>query len=110
MVSVTVVVWVIDPLVPVIVTVNVPLESPLEPVKVRVEMPLPPDVTAIALGLKLSPTPVTAVADRDTVPANPLRLVTVMVVDVEPSLDIRTLKGEALMLKSGAAGAVTVKA
>lgn len=108
--SVTVVECDNDPLVPVIVTVVVPRESALEPVKVRVAVPLPPDDTVIVVELKVSVTPFTEVAERVMVPLNPFRLVTVIVVEVDPSLDIERLDGEALMLKSGDAGAVTVNA
>ena len=99
-----------DPLVPVMVTVTVPRESPLEPVKVRVAEPLAPPDTVIVVELNVSVTPFTEVAERVTVPLNPFRLVTVIVVEVDPSLDIERLEGEALMLKSGGAGAVTVSA
>jgi hypothetical protein len=92
------------------VTVNVPRESELEPVKVRVAVPLPPEETVIVVELKVSVTPFTEVAERVMVPLNPFKLVTVIVVDVDPSLDIVRLEGEALMLKSGDGGAVTVNA
>ena len=95
---------------PVIVTVKNPLLSPLDPWKVRVAVPDPPADNVIVAGLNASVTPETELAERVIVPANPLRLVTVIVVEVEPSLDIETLVGEALMLKSPAAGAVTVNA
>lgn len=108
--SVTVVECDNDPFVPVMVTVNVPRESALVPVKVRVAVPLPPDDTVIVLELKVSVTPVTELGERVMVPLNPFRLVTVMVVDVDPSLDIERLDGEALVLKSGDGGAVTVSA
>ena len=93
------------------VTVEVvPRESVLEPVKVRVAVPVPPDATVIVVELKLSVTPFTDVAERVMVPLNPFRLVTEIVVEVDPSLDIVRLDGEALMLKSGVAGVVTVNA
>jgi len=81
-VSVTVVVCVIDPLVPVIVTVNVPRLSPLVPWKVSVEDPEP--VTDD--GLKVSVTPVTGEAESETVPVNPFNAVMVTVTDPEPVL------------------------
>jgi hypothetical protein len=90
------------------VTTNVPRESELEPWNVSVEVPVPPDDTVTLAGLKVSVTPLTADADSDTVPLKPFRLVIVIVVDVEPNLDIEALEGETLMLKSGVAGAVTV--
>ena len=99
-----------DPLVPVMVTVVVPRESALEPVNVRVAVPLPPDETVIVVELKVSATPLTEVAERVMVPLNPFKLVTVIVVEVDPSLVIVRLEGEALMLKSGGEGAVTVNA
>ena len=109
MVSVTVVECVSVPLVPVMVTVNVPRLSPDEPVKVSTEVPDPPEDTVIEAGLKLAVTPVGGFAESVTVPLNPFRLVTVIVVETDPSLCIVTLAGEALMLKSGGGGAVTVK-
>jgi len=60
--------------------------------------------------LKVSVTPVTGVADSETVPLNPSRLETMIVTDPDPDRCIVRLDGEALMLKSGAAGAVTVNA
>ena len=110
MVSVTVVVCVIEPLVPVTVTTNVPRESPLDPWNVKVAVPVPPDVTVMLVGLKVSATPVTDVADNETVPANPFRLVTVIVTEPDPVRCMVRLEGDAEMLKSGGAGAVTVRA
>ena len=92
--------WLVAPLVPVIVTVKNPLLSLLVPWKVSVAVPDPPAVRVIVVGLNVSVTPVTGLAERVIVPLNPFRLVTVMVVDVEPVLDIETLVGEAPMLKS----------
>jgi len=104
----TVVEWVRLPLVPVMVMVNTPVwvPGPL-PVNVSVDVPLP--LVTLA-GLKLALTPVgSALVESVTVPLNPLSDVIVMVVDVEPLFDIDRLEGEALMLKSGDAGAVTVR-
>jgi hypothetical protein len=108
-VSVTVAVWLIDPLVPVMLTVKVPRESALVPWNVSVEVVDPPADTVTGLELKVSVTPATGSAERDTVPANPFKLVTVMVTDPDPVRCIVRLVGEALMLKSGAAGGFTVK-
>jgi len=97
--------WVRLPLVPVMVMVNVPVLAPL-PVNVRVEVPLPVKLA----GLNVAVTPEgSAPVESETVPLNPLSDVMVMVVDVAPFLDIVKLEGEALMLKSGDAGAVTVR-
>ena len=60
--------------------------------------------------LKVSVTPVTEVAESETVPLNPPWLETVIVTKPDPVRWIVRLDGEALMLKSGAAGAVTVNA
>ena len=60
--------------------------------------------------LKVSVTPVTGEAESEAVPLNPFRLVAVIVTDPDPVLCIVRLDGEALMLKSGEAGAVTVNA
>jgi len=64
----------------------------------------------IVVELKVSVTPVTGVANSKTVPLNPLRLETVIVTDPDPVRCIVRLDGEALTLKSGAAGAVTINA
>ncbi len=96
------------PLVPVMVMVNTPVwvPGPL-PVNVSVEVP-PPPVTLV--GLNVAVTPVgSALVDSDTVPVNPLSEVIVIVVAAEPPLDIVRLVGDVLMLKSAAAGAVTVR-
>jgi hypothetical protein len=106
--SVTVVEWVRLPLVPVMVMVNTPVwvPGPL-PVNVSVEVPPPPVTLA---GLKLALTPVgSPLVESVTVPLNPLSEVMVTVVDVEPLFDIVRLEGEALMLKSPAPGALTVR-
>ena len=76
----------------------------------RVALALPFAGTLTDAGLKVSVTPVTDVADNETVPVNPLMLVAVIVTDPEPVLCIVRLEGEALMLKSGGEGAVTVNA
>jgi hypothetical protein len=104
----TVVVCVRPPLVPVMVMVNTPVwvPGPL-PVNVSVDVPLPPVTLA---GLKLAVTPVgSALVESVTVPLNPLSEVIVTVVDVEPLLDIVRLEGDALMLKSGDGGGLTVR-
>lgn len=93
---------------PVTVTVNVPRESPVCPWNCRVALALPFAGTFTEVGVKVSVTPVTGEADNVTVPANPFRLVTVIVVDPEPVLWIVTLVGFALMLKSPVGGVVTV--
>ena len=95
---------------PVTVTVNVPLESPLDPWKVNVPVAMPFAGTLIGFVLNVSVTPVTLVADNETDPLNPFKLVTVIVTDPDPVRWIVRLEGEALMLKSGGAGAVTVNA
>lgn len=86
------------------------MESALVPWKVRVALPLWPDANVIVVGLNVSVTPVTEVAESETAPANPFRLATVIVTCPEPSLDIVRLWGDAEMLKSGGGGAVTVNA
>jgi hypothetical protein len=96
-----------DPLVPVKVTVNVPRLSTDEPVNVTSETPDPPSGTVTRPGLKPTLTPVGGVADNETVPLNPFKLVTVIAVESIPNLGILRLDGEALMLKSG--GGVTVR-
>lgn len=96
-----------DPLVPVIVTVNVPRLSLEEPVKVTNEIPDPPGGTVTNRGLKPTLTPVGGVANIETVPLNPFKLVTVINVESIPNLGILRLDGEALMIKSG--GGVTVR-
>lgn len=102
----TVVEWVRLPLVPVIVMVNIPVLAPL-PVSVSVEVPDPPVTLA---GLKVALTPVGSVpVESITVPLNPPIEPIVIVVVAEPLLDICRLEGEALMLKSGDAGGVTVR-
>jgi len=106
--SVTVVVWVRLPLIPVIVMVNVPVGvPPPAPVNVSVDVPDPPVTLA---GLKLALTPDgNALVDSETVPVNPPVEVIVMVVVAEPLLDIVRLEGDALMLKSPVPGALTVR-
>jgi len=85
--------------------VKVPLPASL-PVNVNVELPLPDIVEE----LNVAVTPVgSAPVDKVTVPLNPLSDVIVTVVEVEPNLDILRLEGEALMLKSGTGGVVTVR-
>ena len=95
---------------PVTVTVKVPRESPLVPWKVKVALALLFAGTFTLEELKVSVTPVTDVADNETVPLNPFRLVRVIVTDPDPVRCIVRLEGEELMLKSGCAGAVTVNA
>ena len=93
---------------PVTVTVKVPRESPLVPWNVNVALALPFAGTFTGFVLNVSVTPLTLVAERETDPLNPLMLVSVIVTDPDPVLCIVRLEGEALMLKSGGAGAVTV--
>ena len=99
------------PLVPVMVMVNVPVAvPPPRPVNVSVDVPVPPDDTVTLAGLKLALTPDgSALFESEAVPLNPLSEVMVIVVVAEPNLDIVRLEGDALMLKSAAAGAVTVR-
>ena len=88
------------------VMVNVPVCA-LFPLKVRVEDPDPPVTDA---GLKVAVTPEgSEPVESVTVPVNPLSEVIVIVVVVEPLLDICRLVGDALMLKSPVPGAVTVR-
>jgi hypothetical protein len=85
--------------------VKVPLDAPLL-VKVRVEVPLP--VTVV--GLKVAVTPAGRVpVDSETVPVKPFSAVMVIVVEPDPVRCIVRLEGDALMLKSGVAGPVTVR-
>jgi hypothetical protein len=108
MCSDTVVEWVRLPLVPVMVMVKVPVPAPL-PLNVSVEVPVPPDETVTLAGLNVALTPEGSVpVESVMVPLKPLSEVIVIVVVVAPFLDIDRLEGEALMLKSGDAGAVTV--
>ena len=93
-----------------IVTVNVPCESLLVPWNVSVALTLPFAGTVTEEALKVSVTPVTGVADNETVPLNPATLEIVIVTDPDPVRCIVRLEGEALMVKSGVAGAVTVSA
>ena len=88
---------------------KVPRESLVDPWKVKVALALPFAGTLTVVGLKVSVTPVTGVAENETVPVNPFRLVTVIVTDPDAVRCIVRLVGEALMLKSPGGGAVTVK-
>jgi len=90
------------------VMVNVPVcVPPPLPLNVSVEVPDPPDTLA---GLKLAVTPDGSVlVESETVPVNPPIELIVIVVVAEPLRDIERLVGDALMLKSPAPGAVTVR-
>jgi hypothetical protein len=93
------------PLVPVTVMENVPLDVPLL-LRVRVEVPLPVTLA----GLKLAETPAgNEPVVSETVPVKPFSAVMVIVVVPEPVRCIVRLEGDALMLKSGCAGPVTVR-
>ena len=75
-----------------------------------VECPVPPETMVTLIGLNDAVVPLgVADADRVIVPLNPLREVRVMVDDPLVPWRIETDVGEALMLKSPAAGAVTVR-
>jgi hypothetical protein len=95
--TVTLMVWLNDPLVPVTVTEYVPLLALLGTVTVSVDVP---DVIT-ELGLRLAVQPVGAVAESVTVPVNPLRAVTVIVEVPEDPLPIVSVLGEANSEKSG---------
>jgi hypothetical protein len=110
-VSVTVAGWVRLPLVPVIVMVNVPVVAVADAVKVTVEVPVPPEARVTVAGLNVTVVPLGgAELDSVIVPLNEFNddSVTVVVPD-EPRCTVTEL-GETLMLKSGVAGAVTVRA
>jgi len=77
MVSVTVVVFVVLPLVPVIVMVRVPVVARLLTLTFIVEVPLPPD-TELGLNETVTRLPCPE-ADSETVPVNPFDGVTVIV-------------------------------
>lgn len=104
-------VWLRLPLVPVMVMVNVPVCVPLPPpVNVSVDAPVPPDDTVTLAGLNVALTPLGSVlVESETVPLKPLSEVMVIVVVAEPLLDIVRLEGDALVLKSPVARAVTVR-
>jgi hypothetical protein len=99
----TVVEWVVVPLVPVMVSVNVPCVAPLE-VKRSVEVP----VGLTEVGLKLGVTPTGCPeTERATEPLKPPLAATVTVVEVVPPLcDSCRLVGDALSETSGRAATV----
>jgi hypothetical protein len=95
--TVTLMVWLNDPFVPVTVTEYVPLVTPLGTVMVSVDWP----EVEIEVGLKLVVQLLGAVADSVTVPVNPLRAVTVIVEVPEDPLPMLKEAGEADSEKSG---------
>ena len=94
----TVVVWVSWPLVAVIVTVNVPLLVVEGTLTVNVEEP--ELMIDVGLGVAVNPPP-EAIAFRETVPVNPFRAVTVILVVSEDPLLIIKVLGDADTEKSG---------
>ena len=96
--------WVFPPPEPVTVRVDVPVATDAETVMVNVDVAEPPEVKVTEVGLNEAVTPVGAPeTERLTVPAKPLRDVTV-IVDV-PELPCAMVRevGEADIEKSGAA-------
>src|SRR5258708_1941700 len=100
MVRLTVVVWVVEPPTPVMVTVEVPRVAVADAVKVSVELPAPG--AAIEVGLKAAVTPEgRPEADRAMALLKPPETVVVtVVVPVEPCTT-ETEPGEAEIVKSG---------
>jgi hypothetical protein len=100
-----VVVWLRVPLVPVTVIVAAPSVAVLDAVKVTVLVPV------VDVGLKLAVTPVgKPLATRATVPVNPLRGVTVIVLlAATPPWTTETLVGFADKEKSGCVVTVRVR-
>jgi len=100
--TVTVTVWIIDPLVPVTVIGYAPLLALLGTVMFSVDWP---DVE-IELGLKVVVHPFGADAESATVPVNPLRAVTVIVEVPEPPFAMFRDVGDADSEKSWVVGGV----
>ena len=94
---------------PVTVMVKVPVVAVVEAENVRVDVPVPPEASVTVAGLKVAVVPVGGVdLDNVTVPANPFVDVNVIVDVAELPWRTVTELGEALMVKSDGAGAVTV--
>src|SRR3954452_16357118 len=107
-VRVTVVVWLVVPPTPVMVTVAVPRVAVDEAVKVTVEVPEPG--AAIEAGLKEAVTPAgRPEAEREMAEVKPPEAAGVMVELPEALRATETALGDAEMVKSGVATAVTVR-